>query len=455
MKLKNAFSLARLNLKGTKRKKIIIIMMSLSVVCITVLAGFLNLTNDILQQQKSKLLFRQVAVYPELAPPQTYKGVNEKTMDEILSVDHVIDSEFKQFEEYQLVSIEAIEDENGNDVTSSPEFDIDEINEGMGAVVADKELFTKSISGQQLEDAPVMSCLVPDYPQKYIADSSRYEKFDPGPLLGKTLTINCDYSLRLFQKSELGGYTDDFYDVANITYKLKVVGVYHYSNETAIYGSPYIIISPETVTAIENMALSKAQEEGVVDVSDYIDDPYARELLLTVDSYENVPYVENKLTELGYFAASTGSLYQDVEYYSSYFSGAATFLLGAVMLLTVVMLFLSVHNSISSRKGQIGLMKALGYKTSQIFLSMYLENVITAFKALLVGGAISALAVFTINMLNTNSGDTFLFSYVLPWSDFAILLVIALAVILIIPLICQLIMINMIAKIQPQEAMNS
>lgn len=119
------------------------------------------------------------------------------------------------------------------------------------------------------------------------------------------------------------------------------------------------------------------------------------------------------------------------------------------------MLFLSVHNSVSSRKGQIGLMKALGYKTSQIFLSMYLENVITAFKALLVGGAISALAVFTINMLNTNSGDAFLFSYVLPWSDFAILLVIALAVILIIPLICQLIMINMIAKIQPQEAMNS
>lgn len=147
-----------------------------------------------------------------------------------------------------------------------------------------------------------------------------------------------------------------------------MVGVYHHSNETAVFGSSDIVVSPETVTAIENMALSKAQEEGVVDVSDYIDDPYARELLLTVDSYENVPYVENKLTELGYFAASTGSLYQDVEYYSSYFSGAATFLLGAVMLLTVVMLFLSVHNSISSRKGQIGLMKALGYKTSQIFL---------------------------------------------------------------------------------------
>ena len=455
MKLINTFRLARLNLKGLKRKKLIIIMMSLSVVCITVLAGFLNLTNDILQQQKSKLLFRQVTVFPELAPPQTYKGVNEKTMDEILSVDHIIDSEFKQFEEYQHITIEAIEDENGNDVTDSSEFDINELNEGVHTVAVDKEFTTKAISGQQLEDAPVMSCLVPDYAEKLIVETRRYEKFDPGPLLGKTLTINCDYSLRLFQKSELGGYTDDFFDVANITYKLKVVGVYHHSNETAVFGSSDIVVSPETVTAIENMALSKAQEEGVVDVSDYINDPYARELLLTVDSYENVPYVENKLTELGYFAASTGSLYQDVEYYSSYFSGAATFLLGAVMLLTVVMLFLSVHNSISSRKGQIGLMKALGYKTSQIFLSMYLENVITAFKALLVGGAISALAVFTINMLNTNSGDAFLFSYVLPWSDFAILLVIALAVILIIPLICQLIMINMIAKIQPQEAMNS
>lgn len=320
MKLKNAFSLARLNIKGSKRKKLIIIMMSLSVVCITVLAGFLNLTNDILQQQKSKLLFRQVAVYPELAPPQTYKGVNEKTMDEILSVDHVIDSEFKQFEEYQHITIEAIEDENGNDVTSSPEFDINELNEGVHTVAVDKEFTTKAISGQQLEDAPVMSCLVPDYAEKLIVETRRYEKFDPGPLLGKTLTINCDYSLRLFQKSELGGYTDDFFDVANITYKLKVVGVYHHSNETAVFGSSDIVVSPETVTAIENMALSKAQEEGVVDVSDYINDPYARELLLTVDSYENVPYVENKLTELGYFAASTGSLYQSVEYYSSYFA---------------------------------------------------------------------------------------------------------------------------------------
>lgn len=113
-------------------------------------------------------------------------------MDEILSVDHIIDSEFKQFEEYQHITIEAIEDENGNDVTDSSEFDINELNEGVHTVAVDKEFTTKAISGQQLEDAPVMSCLVPDY-----AENLSLKPEDTKNLTQVLYLENSYYKLRL------------------------------------------------------------------------------------------------------------------------------------------------------------------------------------------------------------------------------------------------------------------
>ena len=130
-------------------------------------------------------------------------------------------------------------------------------------------------------------------------------------------------------------------------------------------------------------------------------------------------------------------------------------MLVAILILTAIILFLSVYSNINERKAEIGLMKAVGYNSGQIFKSMYLENVILALKAFLIGGVISALLVAVINLLNTNSGNIVLFSYVMSWSSFLVLAVVALLLILIIPLICLLIMTALIAKIPPQEAMNS
>ncbi|CDC79509.1 aBC-type antimicrobial peptide transport system permease component [Clostridium sp. CAG:964] len=140
--------------------------------------------------------------------------------------------------------------------------------------------------------------------------------------------------------------------------------------------------------------------------------------------------------------------------FTAVFGGVGTFLTVAILLLTIINIFLSVHNNIAERKAEIGLMKAVGYKTSQIFYSMYLENIILAVKALLIGGALSAAAVLIINLVNS-SGDTAQQMYVMPWLSFLILLAIAFGVILVIPLVCLLIMVYNIAKIQPQEAMNA
>ena len=232
--------------------------------------------------------------------------------------------------------------------------------------------------------------------------------------------------------------------------------MYHYTNESSLTGSPEVLISPETAEKIEDLAIDKALNEGKEKLlEDYINDPYSRYFILTADSNAAAESIVQKLLDEGYSATVAGYIEPLVQMYSSIFTGCATFLIIAIMLLTIINLFLSVHSNLNERKGQIGLMKALGYKTSQIFFSMYMENVISAFKAFIIGGVISALSVLGINAFTTSDGDPYLMSYVLPLSDFAILLVIALAVILIIPLICQLIMINMIAKIQPQEAMSA
>ena len=162
-----------------------------------------------------------------------------------------------------------------------------------------------------------------------------------------------------------------------------------------------------------------------------------------------------KRQELGYAAGIIGMLNPALESFSSVFNVAGTILLVAIILLTVINLFLSVYSNINERRAEIGLMKAVGYKSSQIFKSMYFENVILALKAIIVGGIISVVGVFVINLINKSSGDLMRMRLIMPWSQFGILLLVAFAIILIIPLICQLVMTALITRVQPQEAMNS
>lgn len=73
--------------------------------------------------------------------------------------------------------------------------------------------------------------------------------------------MSCDYQIHLYNKEPNGGYSDDWTKVANINFDLRVVGVYRYANETSVNGAPDILISPETVIELENMALEKAQSK--------------------------------------------------------------------------------------------------------------------------------------------------------------------------------------------------
>ena len=463
MRINNNLFLAKANLKGSKRKDTVMVMMILSVISVTLLLGFLGVANTVLEQNKNAKVYRQAVIFPKTEYEEVESvGVTNKNIKEILSIDHVISCEKRDLPPSESITVTKILDENNKNISNTTnETSLKKINEDMCSQIYDEDLVTRVIKGTNLDKSPVMSCILPDtftyVEYNYEKDelTGRKERIATENLLGKTLSVDLEYNIHLFKKSGVG-YSDDSVNLPKISYQLKVVGIYHYSQSTALDGSPDIVISKETAQKIDQMALDNAVKNGMKDdLDDYINDDQAREYIVTADSIDNINEVIDTLFEKGVnVVGSEGILDESMLAFTGIFGGVGTFLTAAILLLTVINIFLSVHNNIAERKAEIGLMKAVGYKTSQIFYSMYLENIILAVKALLIGGALSAAAVLIINLVNS-SGDTAQQMYVMPWLSFLILLAIAFGVILVIPLVCLLIMVYNIAKIQPQEAMNA
>ena len=463
MRINNNLFLAKANLKGSKKKNTVMVMMILSVISITLLVGFLGIVSAVCEGNRNSKICRQAVIFPTSNFPSDNKvGVTDKNINEILSIDHVVSCEREElpYTAYEGVEFTKIIDENGVDISNTTETtNLKKLTEGMGSQAYDEDFQIGVKEGKNLKDSPVMSCIVTDNFTYYtFDDDGNYTGLDRGTtegLIGKTLSVDLEYNINLFKKSGVG-YSGDWVNLPKISYQLKVVGIYHYTQATSLNGGSDILISKETAKKIDKMALDNAVKNGMKDdLDDYINDEQARAYIVTADSIENINEVIDTLFEKGVNVLGTvGDVDESMLAFTGIFGGVGTFLTAAILLLTVINIFLSVHNNIAERKAEIGLMKAVGYKTSQIFYSMYLENIILAVKALLIGGALSAVTVLIINLVNS-AGDTIQQTYVMPWTSFLILLAIAFGVILVIPLVCLLIMVYNIAKIQPQEAMNA
>ena len=463
MRINNNLFLAKANLKGSKKKNTVMVMMILSVISITLLVGFLGIVSAVCEGNRNSKICRQAVIFPTSNFPSDNRvGVTDKNINEILSIDHVVSCEREElpYTAYEGVEFTKIVDENGVDISNTTETtNLKKLTEGMGSQAYDEDFQIGVKEGKNLKDSPVMSCIVPDNFTYYtFDDDGNYTGLDRGTtegLIGKTLSVDLEYNINLFKKSG-EGYSGDWVNLPKISYQLKVVGIYHYTQASSLSGGSDMLISKATAEKIDKMALDNAVKNGMKDdLEDYINDEQARAYIVTADSIDNINEVIDTLFDKGVNVLGTvGDVDESMLAFTGIFGGVGTFLTAAILLLTVINIFLSVHNNIAERKAEIGLMKAVGYKTSQIFYSMYLENIILAVKALLIGGALSAAAVLLINLVNS-SGDTAQQMYVMPWLSFLILLAIAFGVILVIPLVCLLIMVYNIAKIQPQEAMNA
>ena len=464
MRISNNLFLAKANLKGSKKKNTVMVMMILSVISVTLLVGFLGVANNICEGKTNYKYCRQVYVFPKSEYEEDGKvGVTEKTINTILETEHVVSCEKVVLPTtLQYLTVNKITDENGENISNTTaETNLKKINESIGYQFHDDDLVNKVIKGKGLDETPVMSCILPnkytyeEYDDKAGEFTGYKEEIDTESLLGKTLDVEYEYSIHAYKKQG-DGYAEDWLTLPKIKYRLKVVGIYYFSPLSSAEETPCVTVSKETAEKIDKMAIDNALKNGMKEeLNDYLNDEYARDYVVTADSIDNINEVMTTLQEKGIGAYLTvGSPDESMLTFTAVFGGVGTFLTVAILLLTIINIFLSVHNNIAERKAEIGLMKAVGYKTGQIFYSMYLENIILAVKALLIGGALSAVTVFIINLIN-KSGDALQMLYVMPWLSFLILLAIAFGVILVIPLVCLLIMVYNIAKIQPQEAMNA
>ena len=143
---------------------------------------------------------------------------------------------------------------------------------------------------------------------------------------------------------------------------------------------------------------------------------------------------------------------ESVQLLSAIFTGAGNFLTFAILVLAVVNLFLSVSGALADRRGEIGLLKAIGYKDRQVFFCFYLEHVKIALRAFVLGAFLSGAAVFCINWIN-GSGPFQNRIYVIRWEDFLPLCLLSFSIAVLVPLLCQLFMLPRLVKIQPRQAM--
>ena len=77
---------------------------------------------------------------------------------------------------------------------------------------------------------------------------------------------------------------------------------------------------------------------------------------------------------------------------------------GSVLVIAPVVLFIfiiiqSIVFHIKNRKGEIGLLKSVGYKDTQIFLTMFFEQLTLIFRGFLIGGAFSAVFIAVANLI--------------------------------------------------------
>jgi len=173
-----------------------------------------------------------------------------------------------------------------------------------------------------------------------------------------------------------------------------------------------------------------------------------------VDEAENVDKVREELESRKINVSSTTelSIQPEVKLFATVFTAAGNFFTIAILLLTVINLFLATSSGLLERKGEIGLLKAIGYKNRQIFLTLYLEQLKTGLRAFTIGGILSAVCVTVMNLVNAN-GPFAGRIYVVSWLDFALLALAALALTTVIPLLCELVMVRSLTKISPREAM--
>ncbi len=457
MKLWRINFLVKANSGRNKKSGSVFFLLLLSVFALTLIMSFTATLNRALDGFKNQDPARRLSINTTFVD-LGMQILTPELIGEIGRLEHVVSVDMDDGMDYQFFKINKVTDDNGDCTGMLPVPPEDTSIETWALYKTQK---MDVVAGRRLDESPVFSCIVPDSfcpVDDYDTESGEKDGYMQNGLdyLGKTLTVKVDgKSFEILEYKESGGvYLMQWDFLPALEYKFRVVGVYHASYEGG--GNPRTVyVSNETANQIERMAVDATKSE--IYIEEYYDALKRTDLhsfTVLVDRAENVEKVREQLEDMKISVSTSTEHFvpDDVGLFANVFIAAGNFFTVAVLLLTVINLFLSTSNSLLGRKAEIGLLKAIGYKNRQVFWCLYLEQAALGLHAFVIGGGISALAVFVINLINAN-GAFVNRIYVVSWWDFLALCAAALLLTIIVPLLCELTLLHSMMKISPRQAM--
>ena len=448
MKLTNVNFLAKANAKVNKNEKGIKIISALLVISLTLISSFSIVVTKAVDEYKEDFRARTLEVAPVLSE------LDENVIESIKNTEHVVDIfplEGIRQDLFDIKGTSSTEFQNRLEKDEDSYLDI-------WSLLGDEK--RSVIAGKTLEDSPAFSCIVPSdfYPFEVDDENENPDYIKGESLIGETITVKAssDYLFEVYNYRFGDGGENTSLELPAIEYKLKVVGTYYLSpTEYGNYDS--VFISGETAKKILDDALAKGgyKKDDSTEVGKWWSDLSLRTHYVLVDDYENIESVYNALTDMNVCCANDPELgiQSSIINASNIFGFSSVFLIIATFLLSVITIIQSTTNALSLRKSDIGLLKAIGYKNNQIFACLYCEQLRVTFTGFAVGTIISVVITVVSNLFfsNRNYIDRL---YIINWGTFGILLAIAFLIVTIVPLICQLIALHKLNKIQPKDAMN-
>lgn len=447
--------LSKANIKGNKKSNAVIVLMCLLVIACTVISCFTAVTGQALNEYKKDYRARSLELDPWLLP------LTDDAISSIENVEHVSSvDDIAGFRGVCMFSVLDVDNENGSLDKIDEKIKDENTTVYICGLIGDEE---KTITaGKNLDDSPIFSCIVPSIFYPFELENSNYEDLDyidGTTMIGKTITVkgyNDNVSVIYnYREDAVSSNTDEV--LPSPEYKLKVVGTYYCTPAKSGYFGD-IFVSRETDLKMTEMALESAGVDLSANeskLSRWWNDSSLHSYYVVADNFDNLPYIFNEISRMGYaIANSPEQLINDgTVLMANLFGTVGVFLIFALLILTVIMLVQSSVTSVNERKSYIGLLKAIGYKNRQVFVCMCVEQLSLTLKGFLIGGTLSAAIVALTNYIFIH-GEYQTLVYIIDWRLFLFFVCVSLAVAIIIPLICQVILIKKLTDIQPINAMN-
>lgn len=376
MKIKNSAFLAKANLKGNTKTTSVLVTILILVISLTLISSFSTTVQWRIEEYKADPKAKIIEITP------FFTLIDDSVINRIMEIEHVESVKAQYGTLYNIFDVLSVESDIG---TGKAFQKMKEEKEGCSIILSPYigEEKRAVIAGDPLENCPEFSCLIPDrfYPFGDTATfNEKVEYLEGTSFIGKTITIKPygdEYDLAYNIENMEGGVDSQWAYLPALEYKLKIVGVYRDSPTT--YGGPNeIFVSEETGILIEQMALEASSidlNSNKYGVARWWNTPSIREHYVTVDDYDNIEYVCNKLYEMNIDNPNGPvlNIRPGALEIAAIFNVAGIILSLSSIILSILTIMNSSINALIAKRKEIGLLKAFGYKNKQIFSTLYLE----------------------------------------------------------------------------------